>query len=320
MYKLELLVVIVNYRTVELTFDCLRSLVPQLKPSQKVVIVDNDSRDGSVETIEEWVNMKSHEQKINVIASAKNLGFSGGNNIGINSCEASYYLLLNSDTIVRPEALQHLLQCAKSNSTAGIISPRLEWQDGTPQISCFKFHSPISELIHSASFSFITRLFTKWNIPIDVQSRDSYPEWTSFACVLIKRQVIEEIGQMDEGYFLYYEDVDYCLKAQRAGWKVFNTPSARVVHLRGGSSPAKEHSKHRKRLPRYVFESRARYFVKSYGIFGLLTANLLWHVGRAISVPLSLSGRKGATCEKEFRDIWTNFFNPLRKSSYLNDD
>ena len=128
---------------------------------------------------------------------------------------------------------------------------------------------------------------------------------------MVRREVIETIGLLDEGYFLYFEDSDYCRAARAAGYRIQCFPSARVVHLRGGASAAKPQPEERKRAPRYLYASRTRYFRKGYGTLGLWAANALWCVGRGLSLSRELAGRKlPHTPEKAWLDNWTDAFKP----------
>lgn len=311
----DLAIVIINYRTPELVIDCLNSLLAGVQELNIcVVVVDNCSADGSADMIEQWIHSQSLNDCFKIYRSPVNGGFSSGNNLGINAAVASHYLLLNSDTIVKKDALKILLDTARQENKAGLISPRLEWSDGTPQESCFRYHSPTSELISSAGTGLITKVFKKFVIPQPVSSSPSFYDWTSFACVLIRKQVFEEIGLMDEGYFMYFEDAEFCRRAAKSGWQVLYQPAAHVVHLRGGSSPLKSQARLRKRLPRYFYESRTRYFFQTYGRFGLLVANSLWTLGWLISSMRRLmsSTYTPNISEHQWRDIWTNFSNPLK--------
>ena len=226
---------------------------------------------------------------------------------------------MNSDTIVREGAISALWKAAKQHPESGLISPRLEWPDGTPQISCFNYHSPISEFIDAACTGPITKLLSPYDVPIPVCDQPSRPNWTSFACVMIRKQVIDQIGLMDEGYFMYYDDVDFCRRAQDAGWQVLHWPNARVVHLRGGSSSVKSDVAFRKRPRKFLYESRSRYFTRFYGRYGLLIANTFWFAGRIISWMREMTGTKQPhTCQFQGIDIWTNWRNPLQTPSILN--
>jgi len=319
--KLCLAVIIINYKTPQLVLDCLESLLPEIQNIKaQVVVVDNYSNDGSSEKISNWLTGNDLLQQVELIISSENTGFSGGNNKGINSVEADYYLLLNSDTLVRRGAISLLLGAVINNDSAGLISPRLEWPDASPQESCFRFHTPVSELLASANTGLITKLFQRFNVPFPISTQAAYYDWTSFACVLVRVEVFKEIGLMDEGYFMYYEDVAFAYKAQQAGWKVLNVPEAHVVHLRGGSSPLKSQAKQRKRLPRYYYESRTRYFYQVYGYVGLLMANLFWTLGYGVSLLRSLLSSlfKPNISSCQWRDIWINFLNPLQ--AYIHPD
>ena len=316
----NLCIVIINYNTPHLLLDCLKSLLPETDSNMVVVIVDNASKDASVTTINKWILKNSPVDRIKLISSSVNTGFSGGNNIGIKSVKANHYLLLNSDTLVRKGAIKKLLDTLSQDKTAGLISPRLEWPDGISQESCFKYHTPISEFIGSAKTGLITKLFRSFVVAQPVVDRRCNYSWVSFACVMIKAEVFDDIGLMDEGYFMYFEDVEFCHRAKMSGWEIVCEPSAHVVHLRGGSSPLKAQAKLRKRLPRYFYESRTRYFFQVYGGIGLLSANLLWTFGWLISsVRGVLSGSyRSDTSEKQWRDIWINFSNP--EKPYIHPD
>ena len=310
---MSLAIIIVNYKTPELVIDCLSSLQNQIEPNcDFVVVVDNASRDNSVSQLQAAVTQNHWQQWVKIVPSQVNGGFSAGNNIGIKTVCADAYLLLNSDTIVRPGAIASLKEAMQAYPNAGLISPRLEWLDGTPQISCFRYHSPLSELINAAATSPVSKLLSNYDVPLPVSDTPIQPEWTSFACVLIRQEVIEQVGLMDEGYFMYFDDVDYCRQARNAGWEIVHYPSARVVHLRGGSGSVKTSIAQRKRPKSYLYASRTRYFHKFYGYGGLLIANLLWLVGRSISFIRELVGHKQPhTCQCESQDIWLNWQNPM---------
>lgn len=314
-------IVIVNYKTPQLTVDCLSTLDKENSKSGQLntLIVDNNSGDDSVIKINAAFS-KNSWHRVALIQSKFNKGFSSGNNIGIKASDSEFVLLLNSDTIVRPGAIEQLVKTLQDNPQMGMASPRLEWPDGTAQESCFRFHRPINELIRSAATGPITRLLNNYEVPLRVTDRLSYPEWTSFAAVLIRKQVFEDIGLLDEGYFMFFEDVDFCKRAREAGWQIIHNPEARIVHLRGGSSPVKSQAAKKKRLPRYFYESRARYYFKHFGRFGLFRANIYWHLGWLVAMVRKLFSRnyQSNICEKQWRDIWTNFLKP--NAPYIHPD
>jgi N-acetylglucosaminyl-diphospho-decaprenol L-rhamnosyltransferase len=298
--------VVLNYRTPDLTIECVESALRALDPHRDtVVVVDNASDDASAQKIRSAANARGWESRVQVVESPANGGFSAGHNQGIRAIDAKAYFLLNSDTIVHPGAVDHLLSALEADPAVGLVSPRLEWPDGTPQISCFRFHTPWSELIAGSGTGPIRRLLHRYDVPLPVCENPFDPDWTSFAAVLLRRETIDRVGLLDERFFMYYEDADYCRRAWSHGLRVRHVPQARVIHLRGGTSPVKALTAARRRRPRYYYASRRRFFRQAYGWPGLAAANLLWTVGRALSWLRETIGSKPPhTVERELRDIW----------------
>jgi hypothetical protein len=297
--------VIVNYRTPELTLDAVRSLVGEIDPLRDVVVVvDNASGDGSAGRLRAALEQAGWKG-VYLVESPRNTGFAGGNNAGIAALRAEAYLLLNSDALARPGALATLWQTLQSDASIGAVSPRLEWPDATPQISCFRYLTPCSELIRGSGGGVLGRALLPWVVPIALSDQPLEPPWTSFAAILLRGEAVREVGELDSGYFMYFEDVDYCRRLWRAGWRIVHNPAAHVVHLRGGSSPVKQLTAQRKRRPRYFYEARSRYFAKWYGAPGLLLANLLWTAGRGVGLLREhLAGKAPRAVEAELRDLW----------------
>lgn len=319
---MKLLIVVICYKAADLTIDCLRSLSGQIGEvaGTSVAVCENGTGAESVRQLEAAIEREGWGDWVWLKAIHPNRGFAGGNNAILREALAwdevpEYVLLLNADTIVRPGALAALVDAAERHPEAGIISPRLEWPDGTPQISCFRFHNPWSELIAGAQTGPITKLLRRQDVPIAVSDESFEVEWTSFACALIRRAVFEQIGLLDEGFYLYFDDPDFCRRAVGAGWRVRYWPRGRVVHLRGRSNPVKSLTTERKRRPSYYYASRSRYLAKYYGRAGLWVSNLLWTMGRGVSLVRELlGGREPHTCEREWRDIWHGALRPLHSA------
>lgn len=309
---MKLSVIIINYRTASLTIDCLKSLLPEMEIDHgRVVVVDNKSDDGSVDALKKWLAQNDTNNLVSLVESKSNSGFSAGNNIGIQALEADNYLLLNSDTIVRPGAISELMKCSAEHPEAGLVSPRLEWPDAKPQESCFRYPTPISEFVDAAATGPVTKMFPNHVVALEVSDELVRPQWTSFACVLIKAEVLKKIGLLDDGFFMYYEDIEFCHRAMKAGWSIVHTPKAHVVHLRGGSSSVKSRAQENKRLPQYYYASRSRFYSLLYGRAGLTLANILWLIGASIRKFRDVLGaRKHSFPEKKWLDIWTNWSRP----------
>ncbi len=318
---MKLLVVITSYQARDLTLACLQSLAGEVaaNPGMKVGICDNGNEDDTASFLNQAVVDNGWQDWVYIKTVTPNRGFSGGNNVILNDALESdadydYYLLLNADTIVRPCAIKRLLETASNNPEIGIVGPRVEDTKGGAQVSCFRYISPLSEFIRSAETGPITKLFKKWDVPIQPSKNPITPQWTSFCCALIRKEVIQEISVLDEGYFLYFDDVDYCRSAQNAGWGISHQPEAVVVHLKGQSNPVVKNAAMLQRRPGYWYRSRSWYFNKFYGRAGLLTANLLWHGGRVISLLRELVGnKKPHICEREWLDIWMGFSSSKNK-------
>ena len=308
----RLAVVVLNYKTPGLVVDCLATLESELDHELDVcIVVDNCSGDGSENQIEQALKEKKWSGWARLIRSESNDGFSAGNNTGMNAVDAEFYLLLNSDTLVQEGAIGELLRAAHAESAAGLIGPRLEWPDGKAQNSCFRDKSVWSELVAAAQSGPVTRMFAGRDVSMGVFDEPTRADWVSFACVLVRRTVVEKVGSMDDGYFMYFEDSDYCRKARREGFKVMYWPKARVVHLRGGSAPVKSAAAARKRLPKYYYASRSRYYASFGGRLGLFAANTAWTVGWLIALMRRVfQGRRIGTPERALRDNWTSFRSP----------
>lgn len=309
----RLTISIINYRTAQMTLDCVRSVLAEIGDlDARIVVVDNASGDGSADDIAAWVAAQPRGTPVTLVRSARNTGFSGGHNQGMAAAPADHYLVLNSDAVLRPGFVRAILAGADAHPEAGLIAPRIETADGQVQVSCFRRHSPWSELIRGAGSGPVTRLLRRHVVPLQPPVDPSEVEWASFACILLRGRMVAEIGPMDEGYFLYFEDAEYGLRARRAGWRIALAPRAVAVHFRGGSGPVKALEQARRRLPTYFYRSRTRYFRQVYGTMGPVMANVMWLLGRGIAQLRRLTGRAvPPAAEAEARDIWVNLRTPL---------
>jgi GT2 family glycosyltransferase len=279
-------VVIVNYRTPGLVVECLRSLRDEVAAlgDCRVVVVDNASGDGSAEEIARAIRAEGWGAWAEVTALAHNGGFSAGNNAALRALLASpappdYVLLLNPDTVVRPGAARAMRDFLDARPRAGVVGCRLEGADGTPQRSAFRFPGVAGEFEAGVRLGLVTRLLRRHMIAPPVRDAAHPTDWVSGAAMMVRREVFESVGLLDESFFLYYEEVDFCRRARRAGWECWYTPAGRVVHLVGQSTGAGDR---RRRTPPYWFASRRRYFRKHHGGAYAAAAHLAWAAGFAL--------------------------------------
>ncbi len=277
------LIVIVNYRTADLTVDCLRSLDAEVKslPDVSVVITDNHSADDSPKQIQQAIKENNWDSWATLIPLHRNGGFAYGNNQAIQPALDSdtppdFILLLNPDTIVRPGAVAKLIKFMHDNPKAGIAGSRLEDPDGTPQRSAFRFPSTRSELDDGLRLGLVSKFLRNKTVAPPVRDDTHQTDWVAGASMIIRRQVFQDAGLMDEGYFMYYEEVDFCLRANRAGWPCWYVPDSRVVHLVGQASGVTVQNTRPKRRPDYWFDSRRRYFVKNHGRLHAFITDAAW--------------------------------------------
>jgi len=282
----SVLVVIVNYRTPNLVVSCLRSLVGDMPslPNTKVVVVDNASGDDSLTVIGEAIATEGWGSWATLIPSNHNGGFSYGNNFAIRPALASdqppdYIWLLNSDTEIRSGALHALLDFMQTHDKVGICGSRFEEPDGTVWPYAFRFPTILSELEDGFRLGVVSALLSRWKVAQEMTAQLQPIDWLPGASMLIRREVFEAIGLMDEGYFLYYEETDFCLQAARHGWECWYVPTSRVMHLAGQSTGVTTPNVQPKRLPQYWFNSRRRYFVKNYGRWYCAIADTIWFLG-----------------------------------------
>jgi GT2 family glycosyltransferase len=281
----RVLIVIVNYRTADLVVDCLRSLEPEvtLVPGLQVVVTDNDSGDGSAPRIAAAIDSHHWSRWARCMPLPKNGGFPYGNNAAIrpdlaSASPADYYLLLNPDTLVKPRAVAALVEYMEAHPEVGIAGSKLVELDGTVQCSAHRMMTPLTELLITAKLGVLTRLLRRYDVNPPVPATAAEADWVSGASFFVRRAVFEQVGLMDEGYFLYYDEVDFCQMTKRGGWKIAYVPDSCVMHLEGQATGIRAQ---RQRRGKWWYESRRRYFLKHYGVLGLITADLLWMVGRA---------------------------------------
>lgn len=283
----KLVVVIVNYRTARMVVDCLAALaIPGTVPDDTgIVVVDGASGDDSCEIIATAIQRNGWSDRVGFLPLSVNGGFAYGNNRGLEHAitrfgRPDYVLFLNPDTVPRPGGLAPLVAFMDASPRAGIAGSRLEDPDETQQACAFRFPSPINEFESQIRFGPMTRLFQRWRVVREFSEKPIAVDWVSGASMIVRMQVIDEIGVMDEDFFLYYEELDFCRRAAQRGWECWHVPQSRVVHLVGQSTGVTLRHGKRPRRPPYWFESRRRYYAKHHGRLYAVGADMAWIGGQ----------------------------------------
>ena len=299
-------VVVVSWNTRKLLLECLASLErDQLCSglSVETIVVDNASDDESAAAV------ACSFPDTDVVALGENIGFAAANNLGIERSSGRSILILNPDTVVQPGALAALWRTLNAAGHVGMTAPVLLNPDGTVQSAGYRFPGMTQALldifpVHPRIAG--SRLNGRFS-PGDgfTPFRIDHPLG---ACMLVRREVVDRVGDFDTGYFLYSEEIDWCRRITDGGWTILCAPSARVVHL-GGQSTGQVAG----RTQQMLHQSRARYF-RSWKSPAFLSAlNMLIRFGatmRRIGLPVPTGGRT----PDELLEI-ASFYHPARKSN-----
>jgi len=215
----KVITILLNWNQEKDTTECLNSLKNITYPNNTVILVDNGSKDGSQD------NIQKKFPDVEVIRNAFNVGFAEGNNIGIRKAlkvNCDFILLLNNDTVLEPDFLDILINAAKENNEAGIFSPQIMFYNNKDKIW----------FIGGGYMPVMKKPFHFYYNQKDLGQvqNNSETQWVSGCCMLIRKKVIEKIGFLDSDYFNNYEDVDFCRRAQSAGFKIMVVPEAKIYH------------------------------------------------------------------------------------------
>ena len=263
-------IVIVSFNTAALTRQCLEKIQACAGGMRcELIVVDNASHDGSADMV------AADFPEVRLFRLAKNRGFAGGNNPGIRAATGRYILLLNSDAFLAPGVLENTITYMEANPGIGVLGCKLTSPDGTLQPSARMLPGPLNKMLHISGLAsrfpksrFFGRVdFSWWD-----HSKPRNVGWVVGAFFMIRRIVVEQIGGLDERYFLYFEEIDFCRTAARAGWNVMFYPEASVVHLGGQSSAGttERRSVSGSQLTAIRITSELRYYRKWFGPSGAL--------------------------------------------------
>lgn len=225
---IELSIIIVNYRTKGLVKTCLKGIEKSnLKCTYEIIVVDNNSHDGTIEMV------KSTFPKVRAIQADDNKGLAAGNNIGLRISGGEYILIINPDIAVFDGMVEKMLDFMKQNEKIALLAPKLINPDGTVQISTYHFPSlviPLYRRTPLGKLPWAKKSLRKY-LMLDWNRNDVRPvDWALGACLLVRKKYYQDIGEMDERYFLYFEDVDWCRRFWAAGYQVYFYPEVKLIH------------------------------------------------------------------------------------------
>jgi GT2 family glycosyltransferase len=268
-------IVIVNWNACAYLRNCLRSIAEHAHArTYEVIVVDNNSSDGSQEML------RTEFPDVIAVLNEDNPGFAGGNNQGLRIARGRYVLLLNPDTLVLDGAIDTSVECADTlrDRKVGVIGCQV-WEDAaTIQKTCFRFPSPLNTFLNLLG---LTRKFPNSRLLGRAEMgwwdrRDEREvEVVSGMFMLVRREALEQVGPMDEGYFMYAEEADWCYRFWQAGWKCLFTPRARIMHLDGGGKSAEQVSA---KMYVHLQKSILRFHRKNQGMLAWALAKVFYAV------------------------------------------
>ncbi|SEC12339.1 hypothetical protein SAMN05443246_3067 [Paenibacillus sp. GP183] len=277
---------IVNYNTCQLTLDCLRSIVSSsISYDYEILVVDNASRDDSV------LEIRKQFPTIQLIENKQNVGFSKANNQAIRVAAGRYILLLNTDTIVQPDAIQIMLDFMEEHSSIGASGCKILLPDGSLDKACKRgFPTPSASFYYAFGFSKLfpnNPRFNQYQLGY-LNPDQEYPiDCLVGAFMLVRREAIDQVGMLDEEFFMYGEDIDWCYRIKQAGWGIYYYPRTTITHYKGASS--------RKKPFKIIYEFHRAMFLfhrKHYRYKYPVIVNVLVYLGISIKFVISVSRNK----------------------------
>lgn len=285
------LTVILNFRTPDLTIAAAQAALDEMQPCRgEVVVIDNGSGDDSFERLRGEAETRGWLKggKLRVVASDCNGGFGAGMNIGFrmmmsDGSKPDFFYLLNSDAIPEPGAVQALLTHMTKWDQIGLCGSFVQGPDGAPHRTAFRFPSIAGEFEAAAYTGVVSRLLSDSIVAMEIPEAEGRVDWTAGASLLVRSDMIDDVGAFDETFFLYFEETDLCHRAMEAGWETHYVPQSRVVHIGSASTGMKSWD----RVPQYWFDSRLHYFTKTHGqvyaglaTLARLSGGLIWRLRR----------------------------------------
>jgi hypothetical protein len=275
----SVLCIILNWRTAEMTARAVEAAITAMQGIDgAITVVDNDSQDGSYEALSAagWPGVR-------VLQAGRNGGFGAGNNHGIRAAlpdgsAPDYVYILNSDAFPAPDAIRVLVDYLDTHPQVGFAGSHIHGPDGAAHTTAFRFPSIASEFEGAAKTGPISKLLKGAIVAPALPTTTTLVDWVAGASVLMRREMLDQIGLFDETFFLYFEETDLFLRGARAGWQAVYVVESRVMHIGSVSTGMKEWA----RVPGYWFASRRHYFEKNHGRLYALAATAAHVAGLGI--------------------------------------
>jgi GT2 family glycosyltransferase len=303
---MDLAAIVVNFRTAEPTVDAVTALLREMDEFEepRVVVVDNDSRDGSFEQLTTTFADPAWRGRVTVIDSGHNGGYGYGINVGVRFLLAlprppRHVYVINPDAVVEPGSLKRMMAFMDSHPDVGLVGGRIYNPSGT-QVKAFRFPSFWGEFESTARTKVITRLLRAHMMSI-LPTETCEVDWVSGTSMLIRTEVLRVPVLFDEGFFLYFEEIDFARRVRHAGWKVFYVEDASVAHIGSLATGMMDESRP---MPGYWFQARRRYFVKHHGLVYGAACDLAWICGYAVCATKSTLLRRRIDARPR---MWRNF-------------
>ena len=232
-------IIILNYKRAGLVRECVKGIVRFVEVPYEIIVVDNNSHDDIDQKISDFGNVK-------LIKATANRGFAAGNNLGIKQARSEFIMIVNPDIAVLEGAVEAMVSFLKENKSAGMVVPQLLNPDGQVQMSVMRFPNLLMPLYRRTPLgktSFGQKKLD-WYLMRDWDHQSvAEIDWALGACMMVRQEALVEVGLMDERYFLYVEDTDWCRRFWQAGWKIYYLPQAKMIHYHARESAGKIFSK-----------------------------------------------------------------------------
>lgn len=316
---MKLAVSILNYKTPDLTLKSIQASIDALasidEQEWKIIVVDNNSQDASEEklktTTKEKQNMGTTGWKnVVVLQSGNNGGFGAGNNFAINYARENfgnltYMYVLNSDAFPDKDAITLLIDFLDKNPNYGFAGSYIYGVDGVPHDTAFRFPSALGEFEGAIRFGPVSKILKKYQVPIGIPTESCDVDWLAGASMLMRIKTLEKVGTFDEIFFLYFEETDLCLRAQRMGWPTRYILESKVAHVGSASTGMKKWE----RIPRYWLDSRRHYFKKNHGLLYFCFATALRFIaGSLYNIRCVLERKQNPEPKHFLRDMVSHAF------------